>query len=1047
MLWLYGASRVVAANKYWVGASGTTNSPTSGTWQTTTSTVWSDGTVAAANSNWNDGDAAYFGGADGMYTITVGGSISALGVFFRNSGYTLSGSGSQIISVPSASGSTAPQLFLAPGVTASIGTNLTVQNSVATGLWIGAPGTNISGTLNISGKVAQNSANTGGLDGYGTVVNVLPGGSLLGPIGSISGGYVVGRSTGANCTVNVKGGTFGVTSGNTVAITIGNGGTGTVNVVSGAFIMSKDTGKGIVLGSVAGVPGILNLNGGLTTTPKISLGIAGSLSTLNFNGGTLRANASSQSFIDGLTTANVRDGGAIIDSAGFAITIGQALLHSVFSGDATIDGGLTKLGTGTLTLTGENTFTGTTAVNEGAVALGGSVCGPVVVAPGAILSGGPNIGILAISNSLTLDGKIILRVDKSAGVSNDVVDGVTSLNYGGSLELSIMSGSLAEGDVLNLFKAANYSGTFTKITAKPPLPLGLKFDTSGLLTNGSLRVVANANSLPLIGLQPGAMGVQLSWLTVPLYQYQLKTTTNLTRTLTNWNDFGPCILGNGGSLSQLVTNRLPKQFFSMLAMPLPIDSARLPVEPWKDTQWIDPGGWKTIDVTTMGLSANDTNIDASVQIATIISSTSGRRRLYFPKGTYYFKTSYFIHNNNIWIEGDGASNTVFSIDAPGSDNMQLGFSGSSLGSPVPVVGSLSVGDTSITLTNATAFSVGDIFQLYADNAPLTNGGQAFTSEIYSQNFKVSAINGNTLTLDMKILLDYPATYTPMVQRFRAVQNVKMSRLKIVRVNQPTLEATYNYGFFYAYNCAVMQVESSFSGRDHFKFQDSKDCVVESNYVHDCWVHNTGGYGYGVTLVSSTGCRISNNKMTNLRHHFVLSGCHNVVSYNSIEVCYDYNDIGFHAAWAYMNLVEGNMFTESYADTSKDGWADVEPATGPGNTWFRNYASGKVGSIQSATRRQNVIGNNVGTLVSAGSDHYVGANNIAGINMSYGQPWTTGTIRWGVFPANTVFPASLYLTNRPVFFGGDTPWPVFGPGVPNWGVTNVIPARSGNPTKT
>jgi hypothetical protein len=419
--------------------------------------------------------------------------------------------------------------------------------------------------------------------------------------------------------------------------------------------------------------------------------------------------------------------------------------------------------------------------------------------------------------------------------------------------------------------------------------------------------------------------------------------------------------------------------------------------------------------------------------------------LYFPAGTYYFKTSLFIHNNNIWVDGDGASNTVFSIYAPGSDNMQLGFSGSSSGSPVPVVGSLTVGDTAITLSNTSGFAVGDVMQLYADNAPLTNGGQAFTSEIYSQNLKITAINGNTLVLDMKVLLDYPASYTPMVQHFRAVQNIKLQRVKIVRVNQPTLEATYNFGFFYGYNCAIVQVESSFSGRDHFKFQDSKDCVMESNYVHDCWVHNTGGYGYGFTLVSSTGCRISHNKMTNLRHHFILSGADNVVSYNSIEVCYDYNDIGFHAAYAYMNLVEGNMFTESYADTSKDGWLDVEPTTGPGNTWFRNYASGKVGSIQSQTKRQNVIANVVGTLVTSGSDHYLGANIVAGVNQAYPSSWAGGTTNWGVFSPNVVLPASLYLTNRPPFFNGNTPWPVFGPGVANWGVTNVIPARISMPT--
>src|SRR5215475_11578737 len=52
------ATPALAANKYWVGASGTTNAPTSGTWQTTTPTVWSDGTVDTANATWAAGDTA-----------------------------------------------------------------------------------------------------------------------------------------------------------------------------------------------------------------------------------------------------------------------------------------------------------------------------------------------------------------------------------------------------------------------------------------------------------------------------------------------------------------------------------------------------------------------------------------------------------------------------------------------------------------------------------------------------------------------------------------------------------------------------------------------------------------------------------------------------------------------------------------------------------------------------------------------------------------------------------------------------------------------------
>ena len=59
----------------------------------------------------------------------------------------------------------------------------------------------------------------------------------------------------------------------------------------------------------------------------------------------------------------------MIDDSGYVITIGQALTHSSISGDAPIDGGLTKIGTGALTLTGVNTYTGPTIVNQGTLAM------------------------------------------------------------------------------------------------------------------------------------------------------------------------------------------------------------------------------------------------------------------------------------------------------------------------------------------------------------------------------------------------------------------------------------------------------------------------------------------------------------------------------------------------------------------------------------------------------------------------------------------------------------------------------------------------------
>ena len=86
-------------------------------------------------------------------------------------------------------------------------------------------------------------------------------------------------------------------------------------------------------------------------------------SEFNFAGGILRVRALSVPFMQGLSNVFVRAGGANIDTAGADVTLTQNLLDG---GGA---GGLVKLGTGTLTLAGTNTFTGTTVVSNGTVAL------------------------------------------------------------------------------------------------------------------------------------------------------------------------------------------------------------------------------------------------------------------------------------------------------------------------------------------------------------------------------------------------------------------------------------------------------------------------------------------------------------------------------------------------------------------------------------------------------------------------------------------------------------------------------------------------------
>jgi len=110
----------------------------------------------------------------------------------------------------------------------------------------------------------------------------------------------------------------------------------------------------------SGSAGMLTVssNGTLATT-----GISGGsgTSTLTLDGGTLRALDNNPAFISNLPGVALGAGGGTIDSNGFNIAIGVP-----FTGT----GGLTKAGSGTLTLTGPNSYSGDTTVSGGTLAAG-----------------------------------------------------------------------------------------------------------------------------------------------------------------------------------------------------------------------------------------------------------------------------------------------------------------------------------------------------------------------------------------------------------------------------------------------------------------------------------------------------------------------------------------------------------------------------------------------------------------------------------------------------------------------------------------------------
>lgn len=116
-----------------------------------------------------------------------------------------------------------------------------------------------------------------------------------------------------------------------------------------------------------------HLNGGVLTVPQVISSATTGTRTFNFNGGLLRATSNQTAFFNlgtGTARANVRNGGAIIDTNGADVGIPTALVHSNVTDDLLVDGGLTKQGNGTLSLGNANTYTGPTLVNGGTLAIG-----------------------------------------------------------------------------------------------------------------------------------------------------------------------------------------------------------------------------------------------------------------------------------------------------------------------------------------------------------------------------------------------------------------------------------------------------------------------------------------------------------------------------------------------------------------------------------------------------------------------------------------------------------------------------------------------------
>ena len=295
------------------------------------------------------------------------------------------------------------------------------------------------GTFNLSSNTSNLSTGAAyiGLNGSGIFNH--SGGSFT------SNSLVIGNAPGSSGTYNLSGETSIVSTRSAI---VGARGSATVNQSGGNF--TTNGGQFSLISSAPGTSNTYNLSGGTLTVARFS---GAGNSTFNFNGGNLQAsstNTFASNFFNGLGVANVQAGGARIDTNGVNITITQALVHDTTSGAPAIDGGLTKLGAGTLTLTGANTFTGALNLISGTLAVAAeSNLGP---ASTVVVGGG---------GSLRFTGGVTLTRTYNLGVSTLVVGGGDTLTFGSN---AILSGGFLSGPGTGVLGSGSTLNGVTAIT-------------------------------------------------------------------------------------------------------------------------------------------------------------------------------------------------------------------------------------------------------------------------------------------------------------------------------------------------------------------------------------------------------------------------------------------------------------------------------------------------------------------------------------------------------------------------------------------------------
>ena len=213
-------------------------------------------------------------------------------------------------------------------------------------------------------------------------------------------------------------------------------GSGTLTQTGGTNEISG--GPGLTIGNLVGTSGTYNLEGGLLLVPSLKAGPGNT--ALNFSGGTLQAGGPFSCYVP--IALGTSGGGATFNTAGYDATLVAPLFGP---------GGLTEIGSGTLTLGSSNSYTGTTFIIGGILGLASS---SALAGGGNITFGGGTLQYSVANNSdystVIVNSTAPISIDTN-GVNVTFASDLASSNTGGLTKIGSGTLTLAAGN--------NYTGT------------------------------------------------------------------------------------------------------------------------------------------------------------------------------------------------------------------------------------------------------------------------------------------------------------------------------------------------------------------------------------------------------------------------------------------------------------------------------------------------------------------------------------------------------------------------------------------------------------